>query len=68
MYFLYTVYCHKIDIQGVNIKQVNTFGAPVVASTLCGNNQLIKKVIVTSSEQLGSSISTSIGVGLDAST
>ena len=58
----------KIDIPGVGIKQVKTFGAPVVAGNLGGNNQLIKKVIVTSSEQLGSSISTSIGVGLDAST
>ena len=58
----------KIDIPGVGIKQVKTFGAPVVAGNLGGNNQLIKKVVVKGSEKLGSSIGTEIGVGLDAAT
>ena len=58
----------KIDIPGVGIKQVKTFGAPVVAGNLGGNNQLIKKVVVKGNEMLGSSIGTSIGAGLDAAT
>ena len=58
----------KIGIPGVGIKQVKTFGAPVVAGNIGGNNQLIKKVVVKGSEKLGSSIGTEIGVGLDAAT
>ena len=58
----------KIDIPGVGIKQVKTFGAPVVAGNIGGNNQLIKKVVVKGSEKLGSSIGTGIGVGIDSMT
>ena len=41
----------KINIPGVGIKQVRSFGAPVVAGNTGGNNQLIKKVIVKGSEK-----------------
>ena len=32
----------KIDIPGVGIKQVKTFGAPVVAGNRGGNNTMVK--------------------------
>ena len=40
----------KTGIPGVGIKQVKTFNAPVVAGNIGGNNQLIKGLIVNSSE------------------
>ena len=40
----------KTGIPGVGIKQVKTFGAPVVAGNIGGNNQLIKDLIVNNSE------------------
>ena len=68
MYFLYTVYCHNIDTQGVNIKQVNTFGAPVVAGNIGGNNQQIKDLVLKGSQGLGTAVGTEIGVSMDAAT
>ena len=50
----------QIGIPGVGIKQVKTFGAPVVAGNIGGNNQQIKDLVLKGSQ--------GIGVGLDAAT
>ena len=58
----------KIGIPGVGIKQVKSFGAPVVAANIGGNNQKIKDLVVKGSESLGAAVGTSIGAGVDAAT
>ena len=58
----------KIGIPGVGIKQVKSFGAPVVAGNLGGNNQKIKDLVVKGSQGLGTAVGTSIGAGVDVAT
>ena len=58
----------KIGIPGVGIKQVKTFGTPVVAGNLGGNNQKIKDLVLKGSQGLGTAVGTSIGAGVDAAT
>ena len=58
----------KNGIPNVGIKQVKTFSAPVVAGNLGGNNQLVKGLIVNSSEKIGSAIGGQVGIGLDSLT
>ena len=58
----------KIGIPGVGIKQVKTFGAPVVAGNIGGNNQQIKDLVLKGSQGLGTAVGTEIGVSMDAAT
>lgn len=51
----------KIDLPGIGIKQVKTFGAPVVAGNIGGNNQFIKNKVVEGTEKLGSKVGSEIG-------
>ena len=57
----------KIDIPGIGIKQVKTFGAPVVAGNIGGSNQFWKDQVVKGTENLGSKVGREIGGMIGAS-
>ena len=48
----------RIGIPGVGIKQVKTFGTPVVAGNFGGNNQKIKDLVLKGSQGLGTAVGT----------
>ena len=58
----------KTGIPGVGIKQVKTFGAPVVAGNLGGNNPVVKDLVVRGTTNLGAEIGGAVGVGVDSLT
>ena len=58
----------KIGIPGVGIKQVKTFGAPVVAANLGGGNPVVKELVVRGTTNLGAQIGGSVGAGVDSLT
>ena len=58
----------KIGIPGVGIKQVKTFGAPVVAANLGGNNPIVKDLVVRGTTNLGGEIGGAVGAGVDSLT
>ena len=57
-----------LNIPGVGIKQVKTFGAPVVAANIGGNNTIVKEVVVKVATNLGASIGGAVGAGVDSLT
>ena len=58
----------KIGIPGVGIKQVKTFGAPVVAANIGGGNPVVKELVVRGTTNLGAQIGGSVGAGVDSLT
>ena len=58
----------KTGIPGVGIKQVKTFGAPVVAGNLGGNNPIVKDLVVRGTTNLSAEIGGAVGVGVDSLT
>ena len=52
----------------MGIKQVKSFGAPVVAGNLGGNKKKLKDLVLKGSQGLGTAVGTSIGAGVDAAT
>ena len=58
----------KIGIPGVGIKQVKTFGAPVIAANLGGNNPLVKDLVVRGTTNLGAELGGAVGAGVDSLT
>ena len=58
----------KIGIPNVGIKQVKTFGAPVVAANLGGNNPIVKDLVVRGTTNLGGEIGGAVGAGVDSLT
>ena len=58
----------KIGIPGVGIKQVKTFGAPVVAANIGGYNPIVKELVVRGTTNQGAAIGGSVGAGLDSLT
>ena len=58
----------KIGIPGVGIKQVKTFGAPVVAANIGGNNPIVKDLVVRGATNLGAEIGGAVGAGVDSLT
>ena len=58
----------KINIPDVGITQVKTFGAPVVAGNIGGNNKHINDLVLKGSQGLGTAVGTEIGVGIYAAT
>ena len=58
----------KIGIPGVGIKQVKTFGAPVVAANIGGNSPIVKDLVVRGTTNLGAEIGGAVGAGVDSLT
>ena len=57
-----------LNIPGGGIKQVKTFGAPVVAANIGGNNPIVKDLVVKGATNLGASIGGAVGAGVDSLT
>ena len=58
----------NIGIPGVGIKQVKTFGAPVIAANLSGNNPIVKDLVVKGTTNIGAEIGGAVGAGVDSLT
>ena len=62
-------YIHaKIGVPGVGIKQVKTFGAPVVAANIGGNSPIVKDLVVRGTTNLGAESGGAVGAGVDSLT
>ena len=62
-------YMHgTLNIPGVGIKQVKTFGAPVVAANIGGHSPIVKDLGVKGATNLGAAIGGAVGAGVDSLT